>query len=240
MSKISDPSVYTLCEARRSPWSTNSLASAPRTSLVPEAIRGFISQALWHHLLTTLLTRTLNTMSTTIEVGATIPEAEFPTVYWSEELESGAACGVPSKLSTKEWEGKKVVVVAVPGAFTPTCHVNHIPGYVKNHQAIKDKGVDQIVVIAANDPFVMSGWGRINGAKGDVLFVTDTYVEWSKKLGLSVDLTGHGLGIRTSRYALLIDNKKVAKVLVEPNPGALAVTSAEQIIAAIDELGWKK
>ncbi|KAF8690936.1 Redoxin, partial [Rhizoctonia solani] len=168
-----------------------------------------------------------------IKVGDTIPEAEFPTVFWSEELESGAACGVPSKLSTKDWAGKKVVVVAVPGAFTPTCHVNHIPAYVKNSQAFKDKGVDQIVVIAANDPFVMSGWGRINGAKGNVLFVTDTYAEWSKKLGLIADLTGHGLGIRTGRYALIVDDLKLVKSFVEPNPGAVSNTGAEHILAQL-------
>ncbi|GAB1522938.1 peroxiredoxin type-2 [Rhizoctonia solani] len=172
-------------------------------------------------------------MSASIKVGDAIPEAEFPTVFWSEELESGAACGVPSKLSTKDWAGKKVVVVAVPGAFTPTCHVNHIPAYVKNSQAFKDKGVDQVVVIAANDPFVMSGWGRINGAKGNVLFVTDTYAQWSKKLGLSVDLTGHGLGERTGRYALILDDLKVTKLFVEPNPGAVSNTGAEHILAEL-------
>ncbi|CEL54697.1 Putative peroxiredoxin (Fragment) OS=Malassezia furfur PE=1 SV=1 [Rhizoctonia solani AG-1 IB] len=168
-----------------------------------------------------------------IKVGATIPEAEFPTVYWSEELENGAACGVPSKLSTKSWAGKKVVVVAVPGAFTPTCHVNHIPAYIKNYQAFKDKGVDQIVVIAANDQFVMSGWGRINGAKDHVLFVSDTYAEWSKKLGLGIDLTAHGLGERTGRYALVLKDNKVETINVEPNPGAVSNTGAEHILAAL-------
>ncbi|CAE6511730.1 unnamed protein product [Rhizoctonia solani] len=179
-------------------------------------------------------------MSATIKVGDTIPQAEFPTVFWSQELDDGAACGVPSKLNTNDWAGKKVVLVAVPGAFTPTCHVNHIPAFVKDYKKFVDRGVDVVAVLAANDPFVMSGWGRINGAKNDVLFLTDTYAEWSKKLGLGLDLTDKGLGPRTSRYALLLGNNEVKYVSVEPNPGALETTSADRVLAAIDELGWKK
>ncbi|KEP49346.1 alkyl hydroperoxide reductase/thiol specific antioxidant/Mal allergen protein [Rhizoctonia solani 123E] len=180
-------------------------------------------------------------MSATIKVGDSVPAAEFPTVQWSEELEDGAACGVPTKLDiAKEWANKKVVLVAVPGAFTPTCHVNHIPAYIKGIQDFKAKGVDVVAVIAANDPFVMSGWSRINHAKGDVLFLTDTYAEWSKKLGLSVDLTELGLGVRTSRYLLLLEDNKVKHVAVEPNPGAVSNTGAEHALAAVDALGWGK
>ncbi|CAE6464099.1 unnamed protein product [Rhizoctonia solani] len=179
-------------------------------------------------------------MSATIKVGDAVPSAEFPTVFWSAELEDGAACGVPAKLDiAKEWAGKKVVLVAVPGAFTPTCHVNHIPAYVKRREEFTKKGVDVVAVIAANDPFVMSGWGRVNHAKGDVLFLTDTYAEWSKKLGLSVDLTQLGLGERMSRWILCLDDLKVKHLAVEPNPGAVSNTGAEHALAAIDGLGWK-
>ncbi|CUA68739.1 Putative peroxiredoxin [Rhizoctonia solani] len=179
-------------------------------------------------------------MSATIKVGDAVPSAEFPTVFWSAELEDGAACGVPAKLDiAKEWAGKKVVLVAVPGAFTPTCHVNHIPAYVKRREEFTKKGVDVVAVIAANDPFVMSGWSRVNHAKGDVLFLTDTYAEWSKKLGLSVDLTGLGLGERTNRYLLVLEDNKAKHVAVEPNPGAVSNTGAEHALAAIDGLGWK-
>ncbi|CAE6438541.1 unnamed protein product [Rhizoctonia solani] len=180
-------------------------------------------------------------MSASVKVGDSVPAAEFPTVFWSAELEDGAACGVPSKLDiAKEWAGKKVVLVAVPGAFTPTCHVNHIPAYIKRYDEFKAKGVDVVAVIAANDPFVMSGWGRINHAKDNVLFLTDTYAEWSKKLGLSVDLTQLGLGERTSRYLLLLEDNKVKAVNVEPNPGAVSNTGAEHALAAIDAAGWGK
>ncbi|EUC67727.1 alkyl hydroperoxide reductase/thiol specific antioxidant/Mal allergen protein, putative [Rhizoctonia solani AG-3 Rhs1AP] len=86
----------------------------------------------------------------------------------------------------------------------------------------------------------MSGWSRINHAKGDVLFLTDTYAEWSKKLGLSVDLTSHGLGERTSRYLLVLEDNKVKHVAVEPNPGAVSNTGAEHALAAVDALGWGK
>ncbi|QRW21091.1 redoxin domain-containing protein [Rhizoctonia solani] len=163
-------------------------------------------------------------MSASIKVGDTIPEAEFPTVFWSEELESGAP--VVFQAQHKGLGRQKGVVVAVPGAFTPTCHVNHIPAYVKNSQ-LQDKGVDQ-----SSSSLPMIHLSCRAGA-ATVLFVTDTYAEWSKKLGLSVDLTGHGLGERTGRYALILDDLKVTKLFVEPNPGAVSNTGAEHILAEL-------
>ncbi|KAG8737045.1 hypothetical protein FRC10_008641 [Ceratobasidium sp. 414] len=168
-----------------------------------------------------------------IQVGETIPEGTFPTVYYTPELDDGAACGVPTKLNTSEWKGKKVVLFAVPGAFTPTCHVSHLPAYVTKHAEFKAKGVDVVACIAANDPFVMSGWGRVNGVKDKILMLTDVGAEWTGKMGLNVDLSGHGLGMRTGRFAMVLDDLKVQSVDVEPNPGALAVSGAEQVLAKL-------
>lgn len=168
-----------------------------------------------------------------IKVGDTIPEASFPYIPYTPEQEDHLVCGRSSKLNTSDWKGKKIVVVSVPGAFTPTCHANHLPGFIKLHDKFKAKGVDSIVVLSANDQFVLSGWGRVEGAKDNILFVSDTYAEWSTKLGLDVDLTAHDLGKRTGRYALIIDDLKVTSVDVEPNPGAVSVSAAEAILAKL-------
>jgi len=118
----------------------------------------------------------------------------------------------------------------VPGAFTPTCHVNHLPPYLKKYDEFKAKGVDIIAVIAANDLFVMSGWGRLNGLKDKILTLSDTYAEWSKSLGLSIDLTDKGLGVRTARYAMIIDNLVVKYIEVEPAAG-VSVSGADAVLA---------
>ncbi|QRV78683.1 hypothetical protein RhiJN_06698 [Ceratobasidium sp. AG-Ba] len=166
-------------------------------------------------------------------IGDTIPEGTFDTVLYTPELEDAKACGVPTKVSTNDWKGKKVVLFAVPGAFTPTCHVNHLPPYAAKHAEFKAKGVDVVACLAANDAFVMSGWGRVNDVKDKVLMLTDAGAEWSKKLGLSLDLTSKGMGIRTSRYVLIIDDLKVKSIDVEPNPGELAVSGADHVLSKL-------
>ncbi|KAG9309615.1 Redoxin-domain-containing protein [Chiua virens] len=185
----------------------------------------------------------------TIAVGETIPEGTFVYVPYESKLDDLVGC--TSKLSRcsfirsagclwcshdlcRQQVGRKeVVVFAVPGAFTPTCHVNHLPGYVKNYDQFKEKGVDIVAVIAANDPFVMSGWARVEGLKDKILALSDANAEWSKKLGLSIDLSSKGMGIRTGRYALVLDNLVVKHVAVEPNPSAVEVTGAEHLLAKL-------
>ncbi|PPQ96912.1 hypothetical protein CVT26_005898 [Gymnopilus dilepis] len=159
----------------------------------------------------------------TIKVGDKVPEATFKYVPYTPELDDG----VTTTLSTNEWKGKKVVLFSVPGAFTPTCHVNHLPPYLKHYDEFKAKGVDVIAVVAANDPFVMSGWARI-------LALSDVDAKWSKELGLSVDLTGAGLGlgVRTARYALILDDLTVKYVGVEPERG-VTVSSAEAVLSKL-------
>ncbi|KAG7086550.1 hypothetical protein E1B28_002499 [Marasmius oreades] len=165
-------------------------------------------------------------MAPTIKVGDIIPEATFSYIPYSPELESGLVCGTPIKLDIhKDWKGKKVVLFAVPGAFTPTCHVNHLPPYLEKYSEFKAKGVDIIAVIAGNDPFVMSGWGRFSGLKDKILTLSDTDAEWSKK---------HGLGNasaeqRTGRYAMILDDLKVQYIDIETARG-VAVSGADAVL----------
>ncbi|PSR73527.1 hypothetical protein PHLCEN_2v10639 [Hermanssonia centrifuga] len=143
-----------------------------------------------------------------IKVGDTVPQGKFATVPYSPELEDGLACGVPTKFSTDAWKGKKVVIFAVPGAFTPTCHSNHLPPYLQNYDAFKAKGVDVIAVLSANDAFVLSGWTRVQNVKDKLVALSDVEGAWSKELGLTIDLSGLGIGLgtRTTRYALVLDD----------------------------------
>jgi len=168
----------------------------------------------------------------TVKVGDTIPEGTFTYVPYSPETDSVTACGVPVKLSTNEWKGKKVIVFSVPGAFTPTCHVTHLPGFLAKYDEFKAKGVDVIAVVAANDAFVLSGWSKAIGLKDKITALSDTYAEWSKSLGLSVDLTERGLGVRTARYAIILDDLVIKYVGVEPAPG-VTVSGADAVLAKL-------
>jgi len=167
-----------------------------------------------------------------IKVGDKIPEGTFKYVPYSPELEDGLACGIPTTLSTNEWKGKKVILFSVPGAFTPTCHVNHLPPYIKNYDEFKAKGVDVIAVVAANDPFVMSGWARVEGLKDKILALSDTEAKWNKELGLSLDLSQMGLGVRTARYAVILDDLTVTYLGAEPGAG-VTVSGADAVLAKL-------
>jgi len=171
-------------------------------------------------------------MAPSIKVGDTIPKGEFGYIPWAPELEDNLACGVPSKISTEDWKGKKVVLFSVPGAFTPTCHINHLPGYLQKYDEFKAKGVDVIAVLAANDLFVMSGWARFEGCKDKILALSDANAKWSSGLNLSMDLTDKGMGVRTARYAIIIDDLVVKYVEVEPAPG-VTVSGAEAVLAKL-------
>ncbi|KAF8915809.1 1-Cys peroxiredoxin isozyme [Mucidula mucida] len=171
-------------------------------------------------------------MAPSIKVGDTIPEGTFNYIAYTPELDDNLACGVPTKLSTSAWKGKKIVLFSVPGAFTPTCHVNHLPPYLQKYDEIKAKGVDAIVLVAANDAFVLSGWGRFEGVKDKILMLSDTNAAWSGSMGLSVDLAHVGFGTRTGRYALIIDDLVVKYVELEPGPG-VTVSGADAILAAL-------
>jgi len=167
-----------------------------------------------------------------IKVGDTIPSGTFSYIPFTPELEDGLACGHPTTLSTDEWKGKRVVLFSTPGAFTPTCHINHLPPYLKEYNQFKAKGVDVIAVVAANDPFVLSGWGRVEGLKDKILTLSDSQAKWSSSMGLDKDLSAVGFGIRTARYAIILDNLVVKYVGVESGAEVTA-SGAEAVLAAL-------
>jgi peroxiredoxin len=130
------------------------------------------------------------------------------------------------------FKGKKVVLFAVPGAFTPTCSMKHLPGFVEQAAAIKAKGVDEIVCLSVNDAFVMGAWGDQQKATGKVRMLADGNGDFTKALGLTLDASGFGMGTRSQRYALVAKDGKVEHLLVESGPG-LSVSSAESVLAKL-------
>ena len=129
-------------------------------------------------------------------------------------------------------KGKTVVLFAVPGAFTPTCSMKHLPGFVDKAGDIRKKGVDEIVCLSVNDAFVMGAWGKAHGAGGKVRMVADGNGEFTRALGLEMDASGFGMGSRSKRYAMLVKDGKVTELLVEP-AGGLNVSSAESVLGKL-------
>jgi peroxiredoxin len=159
----------------------------------------------------------------TIAVGDKIPSAKLKIM---------TAEG-PKDISTDEiFGGKKVVLFAVPGAFTPTCSAKHLPGFVEKASQLKDKGVDTIACLAVNDAFVMGAWGKAQNTDGKVLMLADGAAAFTKQLGLELDLSGPGMGIRSKRYAMVVDNGVVKAINVEA-PGAFEISSADAILRAL-------
>ena len=156
-----------------------------------------------------------------IKVGDRIPEAKFRVMS-----EGGPAW----KTTDEVFKGKKVVLFAVPGAFTPTCHINHLPGFLKNADAIKAKGVDTIAVTGVNDVFVMDAWKKATGAEGKIEFLADGNGDFAKAIDLALDASGAGLGLRSRRYAMLVEDGVVKELSVEDEPGKAEVSSAENLL----------
>lgn len=135
----------------------------------------------------------------------------------------------PENIATSDiFKGKKVVMFAVPGAFTPGCSVTHLPGYVVNADKIKAKGVDSIVCTAVNDAFVMGAWGKDSNAD-ELIMLADGNAELAKALGLTMDGSGFGLGLRSQRYAMIVEDGVIKHLAVEPE-GGITVSSAEEIL----------
>ena len=139
----------------------------------------------------------------------------------------------PGAISTDDlFSGKKVVLVSVPGAFTPTCSMNHLPGFVDHADEIKSKGVDTIACMAVNDVFVMDAWGKDRGVGDNVLMLADGNGEYSQALGLELDASGFGMGMRGQRFAIVVDDGTATHVAVEA-PGQFEVSKAESILSAL-------
>lgn len=153
----------------------------------------------------------------TIAVGDSLPHVTFKTM---------TAEGVKEISSAEIFAGKKVVLFAVPGAFTPTCSKSHLPGYVANHDAIKAKGIDTIAVTSVNDVFVMDAWSKSAGADGKVLFLADGSGHFAEEIGLTLDLTAAGMGVRSQRWSMLVDDGIVKELNFETQPGVAEMTGA--------------
>ncbi|MEY4641255.1 MAG: hypothetical protein RLZZ227_1249 [Pseudomonadota bacterium] len=155
----------------------------------------------------------------TIQVGDKIPAATLKTMGPKG----------PQNITTAElFDNKKVVLFAVPGAFTPGCTVTHLPGYVVNADKIKAKGVDSIICLSVNDAFVMDAWGKSQNAE-ELIMVADGNADFTKAMGLELDGTGFGMGIRCKRLAMIVDNGVVKHLAIEP-PGGIVVSAADAIL----------
>jgi len=159
-----------------------------------------------------------------IKVGDHLPSSKFKVM---------TADGPAEKTTEDIFKGKKVVLFAVPGAFTPTCHRNHLPGFIKNADAIKAKGVSTIAVTGVNDVFVMDAWKKSTGAEGKVEFLADGSADFAKAIGLQLDATAGGLGIRSKRYSMVVDDGVVKSLAVEEAPGKAELSGADALLKVL-------
>jgi peroxiredoxin (alkyl hydroperoxide reductase subunit C) len=125
---------------------------------------------------------------------------------------------------------KKVILFGLPGAFTSVCSARHLPGYVSSHEAYIAKGIDNIICVSVNDPFVMDAWGKSHNVGDKVTMMADPFLNFTKSIGAEVDKSARGLGIRSNRYTMLIDNLKVIKIQEEQDTGACEISSAQSFL----------
>jgi peroxiredoxin len=159
----------------------------------------------------------------TIKVGDTVP---------SVKLKQMTPEGMKDVQTSEFFKGKKVVLFAVPGAFTPTCSAKHLPGFVEKASQIRAKGVDAIACLSVNDAFVMNAWGKDQKADGKVQMLADGNGDFTRAVGLELDASGNGLGKRSQRYAMIVDNGVIKTLNVE-KPGTFEVSSADAILKAL-------
>lgn len=157
----------------------------------------------------------------TIAAGQKLPEATF-------KINDGDG---PANLTTDQmFAGKKVVLFGVPGAFTPTCSMNHLPGFLENRDAILAKGVDDIAVVAANDVFVMNAWAKATGGEGKIKFLADGSADFAKAIGLDADFSKGGMGTRYRRFSAIVEDGVVTQLNVEEAPGKAEISGAAKIL----------
>lgn len=157
----------------------------------------------------------------TISVGDQLPELT---------LKEATSEGMNEVSTSSIFNGRKVVLFAVPGAFTPTCHLNHLPGYLQNRDTILAKGVDEIVVLAVNDGFVVGAWAAATGGEGKIRYLADWDAAFTKAIGMDADLSAGTLGIRSKRYSMIVDDGKVVSLNVEDSPGEAVTSGAAALI----------
>ena len=165
-----------------------------------------------------------------IKIGDRIPDATLTEMVDSER--PGCTVG-PNQFTVADLvKGKRVVIFGLPGAFTPTCSAKHVPSYVTNIDKLRAKGVDEVWCVSVNDAFVMGAWGREQKSDGKVRMMADGSADLTKKLGLEMDLTARGMGVRSQRYAMFVEDGVVKRLNVEA-PGKFEVSSAEAMLGQI-------
>ncbi len=160
----------------------------------------------------------------TIQIGDKLPAAtlRLVTVDGAKPVQTG-----------EFFAGRKVVLFGLPGAFTPTCHKNHLPGFIADEEAFKAKGVDEIAMTSVNDPFVLTAWQKATGAEGKIAFLADGGADFAKAIGLDIDLGAAGLGVRSKRYSMLVEDGVVKQLNVEESPGKADLSGAPHLLAQI-------
>ena len=142
--------------------------------------------------------------------------------------------GEPTKKNIEELlKGKKAVIFGLPGAYTSVCSSKHLPGYVNLHQQYKNKGINHIVCVSVNDPFVMNAWGKENNVGDKIIMMGDPFLNFTKAIGAEVDKSGRGLGIRSNRFTMLVEDMKVLKLQEEKDTGSCEISAAENFLKLI-------
>jgi peroxiredoxin len=142
--------------------------------------------------------------------------------------------GNPVKKNIEEFlKNKKVVIFGLPGAYTPVCSAKHLPGYVNMHQKYKDKRIDHVICMSVNDPFVMKAWGKENNVGDKIIMAGDPFLNFTKAIGAEVDKSSRGLGVRSNRYTMFVDDSKVVKLQEEDDAGACEISAAENFLRLI-------
>ena len=142
--------------------------------------------------------------------------------------------GEPIKKNIEELlKNKKIIIFGLPGAYTSVCSAKHLPGYVNMYQEYKNKGIDHIICVSVNDPFVMNAWGKENNVEKKIIMIADPFLNFTKAIGAEVDKSGRGLGVRSNRYTMLVDNMKVLKLQEENDTGSCEMSAAENFFKLI-------
>lgn len=160
----------------------------------------------------------------TIEPGQSLPDATFKTF---------TADGATNLTTAEIFAGKKVVLFGVPGAFTPTCSMNHLPGFIENAETIKARGVDTIAVVSVNDHHVMKAWAKASGAGDRILFLADGNGEFAQATGLALDMSKGGMGTRLRRFSMIVDDGVVTNLNIEESPGKAELSGAAHVIGQL-------
>ncbi|SNY92058.1 Peroxiredoxin [Cohaesibacter sp. ES.047] len=156
-----------------------------------------------------------------IKIGDKLPDATFMVMGKDGKIE---------KRLSDMTAGRKLVLFGVPGAFTPTCHHNHLPGYINSIDGLHALGVDEVAVVSVNDVYVMGAWAKASGGEGQVTFLADGNAEFVRACGLDMDMSAGGMGVRSSRFSMIVDDGVVTHLNLEDNPGVVEKSGATGII----------